>query len=299
MSEPRRIDRPGVHDLPAETYHSDPCPEPSLSSGVGKLLVERSPLHAWHAHPRLNPDAIQKRGRNLDVGSAAHSMVLGSPLDIEVIDAADYRKKTTQDQRDAAIEAGRTPLLNSEYDRCRAIYTAIRNALPDDVFANGKPEQTLIWQERNGIWCRARLDWLPDDGWIFDDLKTTEGSAHPDMFGKRLFEMGYDFQAAFYLRGLAAVFGHRNRRFRFVAVEAQPPHGCSIVEVEPASLALAGRKVATAIHLWGECLSAGRWPGYPPGTHLAETPPWIENRWIAREQLGESEVAAAIALQAP
>ena len=43
----------GIHDIPPREYHADPCPAPSLSRSIAKLLVERSPAHAYAAHPRL------------------------------------------------------------------------------------------------------------------------------------------------------------------------------------------------------------------------------------------------------
>ncbi len=47
---------PGLHRLEAEACHRDPAPAPSLSSTLARLLLRRSPAHAWHASPRLNPD---------------------------------------------------------------------------------------------------------------------------------------------------------------------------------------------------------------------------------------------------
>lgn len=40
--------------LPSAEYHADPAPEPSLSATLAKLLISRSPRHAWMASPRLN-----------------------------------------------------------------------------------------------------------------------------------------------------------------------------------------------------------------------------------------------------
>ena len=53
-----------------------------------------------------------------------------------------------------------------------------------NAFTEGKPEQTIIWREDNGIWCRARLDWLHDSHLIIDDYKSTGRSVAPDTSGR-------------------------------------------------------------------------------------------------------------------
>jgi hypothetical protein len=35
------IDQPGVYDIPAEQYHADPCPQPSLSAAIRLYVLER------------------------------------------------------------------------------------------------------------------------------------------------------------------------------------------------------------------------------------------------------------------
>ena len=56
-------------DLSAGTYHADPAAQPSLSATTCKLLCRRFPLHAWHAHPRLNPDYQRVEEKKFDPGT--------------------------------------------------------------------------------------------------------------------------------------------------------------------------------------------------------------------------------------
>ena len=70
------IETAGVYQMPAEEYHADPCPEPSLSASLIKTLLARSPLHAWHEHPRLNPNVVKEERKEYDRGSAAHALLL-------------------------------------------------------------------------------------------------------------------------------------------------------------------------------------------------------------------------------
>src|SRR6266446_5889204 len=91
-----------------------------------------------------------------------------------------------------------------------ALHEALVISEPPSVLSiqHGVPEQCLIWQERNGIWCRARPDWLRTDHRLVADYKTTTNAAPDAWIRSQLFGLGYDIQAAFYLRGLRAVFGH-------------------------------------------------------------------------------------------
>lgn len=68
---------PDIHDISVEEYHADPCAAPSLSSTLAGLLLNRSPRHAWTAHPRLNPEHQSKDSKTFDIGRAAHRAVLG------------------------------------------------------------------------------------------------------------------------------------------------------------------------------------------------------------------------------
>ncbi|MCZ7538275.1 MAG: PD-(D/E)XK nuclease-like domain-containing protein [Acidimicrobiia bacterium] len=85
-------------------------------------------------------------------------------------------------------------------------------------FTEGKPEQTIVWED-GGATCRARIDWLHTDGTAIDDYKTTSKSADPESFTRTLFSMGYDVQAAFYLRGLE---GDQRGRLRLCLAVRRP-----------------------------------------------------------------------------
>ena len=145
-----------------------------------------------------------------------------------------------------------------------------------------KPEQTLIWQE-DGLWCRARLDWLHDGLRVIDDYKTTEASANPDVFARTLFTMGYDVQCAFYLRGLRALRGIANLTFRFIVQESFAPYALSVIGLCPEAQEIGQRKVEYALRLWRDCVTRNVWPGYPTATCYADVPPWEAARWLERE----------------
>jgi hypothetical protein len=288
--------RAGIHpDIPSAVYHADPAPEPSLSAGIAHRLISRSPLHAQAAHPRLNPDHKEEQGGILDFGSAAHSLLLEG-LDIcQIVEFDDWRKQAARDERDAARKSGLIPLLRKDYARMCELVEAVKAQIAQlDVaplpLRDGKSEQTLVWQE-DGVWCRARIDWLHDEADVMDDLKTTGTTANPYVWARqRLFADGKDIQCAFYKRGLKATTGI-DPDWRFVVCETEPPHAVSVISLAASALELADRKVERAIALWKRCIESGEWPGYPREIAMAEMPPWEEARYL--EQHYEPEEVPA------
>ncbi len=279
--------RPGLYpDMSMAEYLADPCPEPSLSSSLIHAICSRSAWHAWTASPRLNQNYVREEADRFDLGTAVHAFILQGANEIVVVDAPDWRTKAAQVQRTAAREIGRIALLREQFDNVCAMAAAIGHQLsrmdPPRPFSDpgGKPEQTLLWQE-DGLWCRARLDWLHDDHLIIDDLKTVGGSANPAAWSRNLFAMGHDIQSAWYRRGVKAVFG-TDAAFRFVLLETDAPHAAACVSLAPDAQDLADKKIAYGLRVWRECLETDVWPGYPTATYHADLPPWEATTWGER-----------------
>lgn len=270
--------KPGIYtDMPAADYHADPCAAPSLSASIAKILVGQSPLHAWHAHPRLNPDYEPEESAQFDLGSAAHALLLEGDDRMQVIDAPDYRKKEAQEARDAAREAGKHPVLLKQYADVAEMVRLAQEALYEcsDLgnlsLKDGSPEPTLIWQER-GVWCRARLDFLPNDRSVILDYKTTTDST-PAAFSRQISRMGYHVQAAFYERGLQKVL-EVEAPFVLMAQEVNRPFAVSFHGCAPTLMEIARAMVSDAIRVWGACLEADKWPGHSRRIHWAEAAAW-------------------------
>lgn len=279
---------PGVHiGIHGDDYHADPCERPSLSASIATILCTQSPAHARVAHPRLNPAYERIEEQKFSIGTAAHALLLEGRDAVEVIAYPDWRTKNAQALRDDARAAGRIPLLSKDWTAVQAMVEAAKTQLAQHearppLFTDGKPEQTLVWDD-DGVLCRARLDWLRDDGAACDDLKTTSRSANPDAYSRSLFNVGGDIQAAFYLRGLRALGADYETEFRWVVVETALPHALSVISPGPDILALADAKVEYALALWRKCLATDRWPGYSAKVATAEMPAWQETQWLERE----------------
>lgn len=298
MSDALRLNE-GIHlNVPEAAYHADPCPEPSLSSGIARLLL-RSPLHAMHAHPRFNLAHEDDGSGAADDGTILHKMVLGRGSDVAVIDADDWRTKAAKEARDAAREAGRVPVLAGRYGELEAAADAIHDAIATlpalaAMGGDGQPEATMIWREPkfSGAWCRARVDWLPDapTAPLFD-IKTTKLSADPREWQRRIVTT-YCMQASWYLRGARAL-GRRPADFVFLVAECDPPHGIATMACAPSLLAYADAECERALAIWERCMKAGTWPGYPPHTAYVEAPPWLlmqqEERQLREEIMEDAQ----------
>lgn len=269
---------PSDFSLSADDYHSDPCPVPSLSSSIAKILINQSPKHAWWAHPRLNPSYRSVEDSRFDIGSAAHMMLLEKRSDkMTVVNADDWRTKVAKEARDEAWASGRIPILSRHFDKvsemvaCAQIYIATTELA--GVFGNGQSEASIRWQEGNS-WCRARLDLLSEVFNVILDYKTTE-NAEPEAFIRQIGRMDYDLQAEFYVRGInAQEAGYKEPVFVFLAQEISPPYSCSLVSLANSYRAIGQKKVEKALALWEECMTTNCWPAYSARVAYAEPRPW-------------------------
>jgi hypothetical protein len=291
---------PGLHlNIPADVYHADPCPEPSLNQTLAKLLVpgNKTPAHVRHAHPRLNPNYEAKHETKFSLGSAAHKLLLGRGRDFEVFDAADWNasgggkgaKTELHTNRDAALAAGKLPILRHQHETAVEMFHAARDQLDlhaayQDAFINGSAEVVAI-AEHQGCWYRTMIDWRMPSGRILYDYKTTETSAAEAALQWRVGGEEWPIQAAlqeFILDQIEPENAGR-REFRNVCQEAYPPYALTVGRMPEATLHIARRKLSMAMARWQLCMSTGQWPAYEPGIVELVYPPHVAARWMEQE----------------
>lgn len=292
-----KISKPGVYRMPAEAYHADPCIQPSLSSSVAVEMIEKTPRHAWTKHPRLNTapedaDEVERSPtRPMEIGSAAHKLLLGEGDEIIEIVANDYKKDAVKVERARAYAAGRQPILSTDLRRANKMAEAAKAQLVDsgvyEEFSAGHSEPVLIWQDVGGSFCRAMMDriFIGKNRAIIFDLKTTATDLTQDGIGRRVVDGGYEMRAAFYERGLYHLFPHLAGKTQFIHLwlEVEPPYALLPADLDGAALTIGRKKAAAAIGMWAECMKAGEWPLYPPGVARVDYPIWAERNWLERE----------------
>lgn len=268
-------------ELSAADYHAGTDDVPRLSASIAHILWAKTPLHAYTAHPRLNPLYERVEEEKFDVGKVAHSILLEGEDVIYVVHEDSWRKNVAKEARDYARSIGKVPLLAAARDEVMRMVEAVQaklDALPGKLFAEGKPEVSLIWSE-DTVDFKARLDWLRDDYSGIVDLKTT---SQIDRFERRIFDFGGDIQAAMYRRAVDAIYGTRPQ-FVWCVVEISAPYEFRLIRPGADVLTAGERKLEWAIAKWRECMTAGEWPGYSREIVEAELPAWEEARLLERE----------------
>lgn len=287
------ITEPDIYrDFDVTAYHNDPCPEPSLSQSLAKILIDRSPLHAACAHPRLTvqdaDDEAEKYVKAKVIGDAAHKIMIGRGKDLVVCKADSWRSDKAKELRTEAEAAGRLAILTAHLDTAHKIVFAARAQLEGHeeatCFTKGAGEVALIWQE-GPLWFRCLVDWLHDDLLTVDDYKTTGMSVAPHVIGLRAADAGWDIQAAMIERGLDVLdpANAGRRRFRFVAQEQDAPYCLNVMPMTEHWLMMGRKKLQHGIDIWANCIRTNQWPGYPPFAVTPEYPGFKETQWLNRE----------------
>lgn len=286
------ITEPGIYlEMDVGLYHADPCPAPSLTQSIAKILLDRSPLHAWTAHPRLNPDFQPDDDTKYDVGNIAHKLMLGRGRDLVVLSYDDWRKKEAQEIRARETEAGKLAVLSKHFKKAEAMTRAAVERLGMlrlgiDLFSQdvGDSEVVSAWQEGH-VWMRQMIDWLSHDRAVFADYKTTDMSVAPRALGAMMNSAGWHVQAAMGERGLDALHPQSagRRRYLFVVQETQFPYALQVVEIGAEALTMGRKMIDRASIDWAVCTARNVWPAYPLEIVTPELPGWAEQQWLDRE----------------
>jgi hypothetical protein len=280
------ITAPGlVYRMSAAEYHGDPCPTPSLSSSLARVLIQDSPRHAWIDHPRLNTAReVREASPAMRRGSLVHAILAGGE-GIVVGEFEDYKTKAAREWRDAATAEGKTPVLEKDIHEANAIADSVRanaaGGADNDPFksALAAHEVAGFWQE-NGAWFRLLADCLVADPTGTCDLwdwKVTSDVTDRAL-ERKIADMGYVFQLAFYLRGLANLMPQYAGRFSacLVFVEDHAPYTVRRVYFSPEYMRHAEREVSRACELWAHCMTTGSFADPRNGSALTlELPSYL------------------------
>jgi hypothetical protein len=273
----------GVYDMPAEIYHADPIPRPSRSlssSGARKLMATCPAKYIYEAdNPPAPTDAME-------LGSAAHKLVLGTGPELHEMSFPTYNTNAAKEERDAAYDRGAIPLKPKEWDTVHAMAEAIRaNELAAVLLGGtGEPEQALFWRDPpTKVWRRVMIDWLPPKeptGRLFlADYKTSD-SAHPDAISKKILNFGYHAQGAWIQDAVKALGLAEDVPYFLVVQEKTPPYLVSVVQLTEVALDAGRHENRKAIRLFARCMKSGVWPPYVEGVAQVGLPGWAENKFL-------------------
>jgi hypothetical protein len=266
--------QPGLYNIDAELYHSDPVPGGSLSSSGARKLAAECPAKFKYWLDNREPPK-----KALDLGTAAHKLVLDDGPELVLVDAEKWNTNAIKAEVAAIREAGNIPLKRHELDQVNAMAAALR-ADPEAAAllepGSGVAEQSAFWED-NGVWRRARFDWLRHDGQIVD-FKTARSCRREDL-EKAFHEHGYHQQQEYYLdAGLALDLVDPERPFLFVLQEKEPPYLVVVTTCDPMAREIGRHLNTVALNTYAICRESGEWPGYLPNPMTA-LPSWVERQY--------------------
>lgn len=265
---------PGLYDIPAELYHLDPVPGGSLSSTGARTLVKKCPAaFKWQL------DNPQPHKKELELGTAAHKLVLDDGPELVVVDAEKWNTDAIKAEVTAIRAEGNIPLKQHELEQVKAMAVALR-ADPDAARllepGSGVAEQSAFWNDQ-GVWRRARFDFLRHDGQIVD-YKTARSCRREDL-EKAFNEHGYMQQQEWYIdAGLALDVADPERPFQFVLQEKEPPYLVVVTTCDPMARGIGRHLNEVALNTFAICRERGEWPGYLPNPMIS-LPSWVERQY--------------------
>lgn len=268
-----------IEGMSAETYHSDPCEAPSLSSSMACLLVNECPAIAHLRHPKLGG----RQGTSTESterGDMIHEMLLGTGKGMAVVDAKDWRTNAAKAARDEARKKGLVPVLAHKERELKVAAKGIADRMREmGIHLDGKSETVAFWTETaddgTEVQCRAMMDQIWVAAYRALDLKTC-ANAHPKQVKKSILDYGYDIQHAAYTSAIRALWpeGAGRERLLFLFAECDEPYLVTPVELDGEYREIGDRKWRRAINLWARCLKEDKWPGYVTGWVQVSPPPW-------------------------
>lgn len=238
---------------------------PRLSASIAKILLERSPLHAWQAHRLLGGGDDKDSTEAQNTGKILEYYILGHKQEtIEILDFKDFRTKAAQAALEQAEAKGKTVMLKKEEATFLEMAAILKKNLSDRGFDfNGKCGLRIEW-ESDGVACSGELDHFILGLGRIDDLKAVADASNKAL-NRAMVDYGWDVQGAAYLDWLRVahpVVAERGGMY-FHFCEKKKPYAVNPKKLSGQMLELGESKWARAKRIWKKCMKTGVWPGYP------------------------------------
>ena len=283
-----RITAPGRYTLALTEYIGQPCDGFCFSSSDAKIVSGIEPLTA--AHVRASWNKTKKRERRVEFGTAIHALVLEpfrAESQIVVIDDVEFRKQATKDAADAAMAAGKTPLLAPDYERAKTVADRLINhPRMSRWLSGGLVEQSYFARDPSSAWWKARPDLQTPDGLIVD-IKTV-GRSSDKFIRNRISEGGWWLQAPWHCDVVEQVSGEKPRDYLWVCIEQDDPNEIRIIRPLNTTMEAGGNAMFKARKVFAEVARTGIFAGYPDKIEDMGLPDYAHYR-LEEEALAENE----------
>lgn len=243
-----------------------------LTQSLAKVLLTQSPAHVRHM---LDNPEEKKPTREMDLGSLVDALVFGG-ASYHTISADDYRKKATQQERDAARDRGQIPILEREIEPARRLAGSIRATLLDIGFDLDRaakkerlfwktPAQSYPFEGEGDVASSGEPDLaeLLPSKWLTIDLKVG-GNINPDYLDRHIIDQGWHIQAAAYQEAGHVLHPETEGRGGHWLLGAETSGTMQVVLYPFSEMMLEMGRHAwqRAQRRWRACLQTNDWPGY-------------------------------------
>jgi hypothetical protein len=228
-----------------------------LSPSIAKILLDKSPKHAWLAHRLLGGQANPKKTQSMLLGNSADVATLG------VEAKPDGKKKRKAPAREA---------------KAKAISDAVKSELTRRGII-GVPQYRVEWTSILGVECSGYIDLNSSQDNRFWDLKTSHDLSDYNIT-YQIEKYRYDMQVAAYSEATG-------KEPWFIFAESAAPYDVRFVNVTPRMLKQGLETWHEAAALWQRCLQLNNWPGR--GDFTADVSAWRQKQ-AAEEWLKDSGI---------
>lgn len=249
-----------------EAYHGEYRSYLS-SSDIRRLL--RSPAH--YRAPSTPPSEAQ------EFGTLVHEAILEPDLwaarcrPSGKIDRRTKEGKAIAEWQESQSESlGLRFIPEYTYNKVCAIAERVQASVGASGLLTSGVAESSGFSEIYGQPVKIRPDYMTDE--VIVDLKTTNDARE---FEKSVFNYGYDIQAAFYVAVAEAIDGIK-RKFVWLVVEKETPHGVQIYEPSPEVMERGTALFRQAIDTYKTCATLDVWPSYSTKTQTVNLPRWIK-----------------------
>lgn len=257
-----------VTDMPESIYRS--------ASGVNVSSLKPMRLSPAHYRYAIEEDDDDRKTSALVVGTLVHKARLepegfGGCYVVRPAQWEDWRTKDAKAWRDAQTLPVLTPSEEEVVFRCAKALAGVE--ILNQMAAGGFREVVCFKRhERTGLMLKGRADLMAHDAdgktWLLDIKTVIAGMASRDTFAKRIADLDYHMQDAFY----SDLFGADH--FVFVAVEKVGYNGVGIYQLGSDDRELGRRTNDALLQKLAECRRSDIWPGYPQEVRSIELPRW-------------------------
>ena len=269
-------------NMPPQQYHALDCASRSALFPLtqGKTL----------AHVRAAMTAPNKPTPAMEIGTAFHAYTLQhDEFDEHCVEALDLPRRSNADKaahaQHAAEHDGKVVLKSDDMQRVRDMGDAVlyHPAARSLFECDSVREATVLWAEHRmadgdpadelaPLHCKARPDMFIEPLHALVDVKTTQ-DASPHAFARSIVNFGYHFQAAWYLRGCAAL-GADVSQFIFVCVESAPPHCVAVYNLAAEVIAHADELLLEPMRQMQQAYQLDNWTAYSGQVEDIALPEW-------------------------